>query len=165
MTRPAIDTGFIPSVTVQTPAHLEIDETGERLHGGNFAVAGGAVESGTDMHHVRKIDMVGQEVNPDPRDRLLLFPESCQIFDFQTYDRMACRHAGRNRRNAGDRRLGGIAVTEEAMDTVFASMHPMTEGERLNRRPVPEIERQDVQERQDGGNNAHRYDQSANKPR
>jgi hypothetical protein len=51
------------------------------------------------------------------------------------------------------------------MDAAVAGMCLMAEGERLERRTVPKIERQVVQERQTGGNSDRRDGQSANEPR
>ena len=140
MTRPAIDTGLVLPVTVQAPPHLEIDGPGDPFHGGHLAVAGGADKSGAEMHHVREIDVVRQAVDPDPGDRLPFVPVRHQFLDFRSVrgDEQMAGPAVRHRRDAGDRRLRGVAVTEEARDAVVAGMHLMAEGDRLERRAVPE---------------------------
>jgi hypothetical protein len=43
-------------------------------------------------------------------------------------------------------------MTEEARNSVVAGMLLMAEGDRLDRRAVPKIERQNVHERKDGEN-------------
>src|SRR6185369_2769222 len=81
MTGPAIDAGLVLAVTSQAPSHLETGCAGDPLHGRHFAVTGGTGDSGTDMHHVREIDMVRQAVDPDPLNRLLLVPVGHQLLD------------------------------------------------------------------------------------
>lgn len=164
MTRPAIDTGPTLPVTIQTPAHLDLDGPDDLRHGGNFAVAGCAGEPGANMHHVRKINMVGHPVNPDPGNRLLLVPVSLQLPDFQAHERMAGFDAGLHCGDSGNGRLGSEAVTEKARDGVVTCMEFMTECDRLAWRAVPKIQRQDVHERRKGGNNNSNYYQSADEP-
>jgi len=119
------------------------------------------------MHHVGEIDMVRNVVDPDPRDWLLFIPVIHQLFDFRGVlgnEQMAgstVRHSG----YAGDRRFWSRAVTVKARDTVVAGMHLMTEGERLDRRTLPKIQRQIVHQCQAGDESAGRNDQPANKPR
>src|SRR6185369_10002796 len=72
--------------------------------------------------------------------------------------------AVRHRRDASQRRLRSVAVTEEAMDTVVTGMHFMAEGERLNRRAVTKIQWQHVHYHQTGDNSSPRYNQPGNKP-
>jgi hypothetical protein len=55
-------------------------------------------------------------------------------------------------------------VTEEAWDGVVTCMHFMTEGDRLAWRAVQKIQRQNIQECQNGGKNNRSGDQSSNKP-
>lgn len=74
MTGPAIDAGLMLAMAVQTPSHFDFDAPGNPFHGGNVAVTGAAVEPGTYMHHVRKIDEVRHTIDPDPGDRLFIFP-------------------------------------------------------------------------------------------
>lgn len=82
---PAIDAGLMLPVTTQAPAHLETGRASDPLHCGHLAVTGAAVYPGADMHHVRKIDMVRQAVDPDPGDRLLPVPISHQFLDFRRF--------------------------------------------------------------------------------
>lgn len=166
MTRPAIDTGFMLPVTVPTPAHLNLDGSGDTRHSGHFAVAGGANDAGAYMHHVREINMVRHPVDSDPGDRLLFFPILNQFPDFRSVlaDEQVAGTAISHCRDAGNRGLGSVAVTEETRDSVVTCMDFMTEGDRLDRRTVPKIQRQDVQECQNGGKNNSSGDQSANKP-
>src|SRR5208283_5717931 len=84
MTRPAIDTGLMLPVTVQAPAHLDLDGPGDMCHGGHFAVAGSANQAGADMHHVREINVVRHPVDSHPGDRLLFFPIPGQFLYFRS---------------------------------------------------------------------------------
>jgi len=69
-----------------------------------------------------------------------------------------------HRRDAGDRRFCGVAVTIETLDAVVTGMLFMTEVERLDRRAIGQIQRQYVHQCQKGNNSAYRDDQAANKP-
>lgn len=166
MTRPAIDTGLMLPVTIQAPAHLDLDGPGDMRHGGHFAVAGGADEAGADMHHVREINVVRRPVDSVPGDRLLFFPILNQFLDFRSVlgDEQVAGPAISHCRDAGNRGPGSVTVTEEARDGVVACMHFMTEGDRLDRRAVLKIQRQNVQECQNCGKNSSSGNQSANKP-
>ena len=72
--------------------------------------------------------------------------------------------AGRYSGDAGNRRFRCKTVTEEAMDCVVAGMYLMTECNRLNRRAVPEIQRQEIHQCHSGGNNNRSCNQSGNEP-
>jgi len=74
MTGPAIDAGLMLAMAVQTPSHFDFDAPGNPFHGGNVAVTVAAIEPGPYMHHVRKIDEVRHTIDPDPGDRLFIFP-------------------------------------------------------------------------------------------
>ena len=120
MTGPAIDTGFMLSVTIQAPPHLETGRAADSFHCGHFAVTCDAVDPGTDMHHVREIDMVRQAVDSGPGNRFPLVPVSRQQPDLRSFRRdvQVAVTALRHRRNAGYRRYISIAVTVEARDAV-----------------------------------------------
>ena len=70
-----------------------------------------------------------------------------------------------NRRNSSQRRLRSGAVTEEAMDAVVTGMNLMAESERLERRAIGKIKRQDVHQGQSGNNQPSSYKKPGNKPR
>lgn len=154
-------------VTVQAPAHLDLDGPGDTRHGGDFAMAFGADEAGADMHHVREINVVRHPVDSVPGDRLLFFPIPNEFLDLRSVlgDEQVAGPAISHCRDAGNRGLGSVAVTEEARDGVVTCMHFMTKGDRLDWRAVPKIQRQNVHECQNGGKNSRSSDQSANKPR
>jgi len=79
MAGPAIDAGLVFAVAVETPAHLETGLTGQLRHLRDLAMAGAAIEVGPDMHHMGKVNMIGQLVDAHPGDDLLLFPISAQL--------------------------------------------------------------------------------------
>lgn len=129
-------------------------------------MAGGTVQSGTYVHHVREIDVVRQGVNPDPRDRLTFFPVSHQLLYFRR-SRGDEQMAGATVRycwNAGNRRLWCLAMAEETLNGVFPGMYLMAEGKWLARRVVLNIQRQNVHQCQPGDNNAHHNSQTSNEP-
>ena len=167
MTCPAIDTGVMLPVTVQAPAHLDLDGAGDTCHGGHFAVAGGANQAGADMHHMREINVVRHPVDSDPGDWLLFFPIPVKFLYFRSIlcDKQVASPAISHCRDAGNRGLGSIAVAEEAWDGVVTCMDFMTKGDRLDWRAVPKIQRQIVHDCQNGGKNSGSGDQCANKPR
>ena len=105
MTGPAIDAGLIVPMTVQTPSHPQAERAGDAFHGRHFAMTGATVNLGAQMHHVREIDMIGQIVDPDPEDRLLLFPVGQQLLDFRSVgrDKEMTGAAIRHRRDTGQR--------------------------------------------------------------
>ncbi len=166
MTCPAIDTGLMLPVAVQAPAHLDLDGPGDTRHGGHFAVAGGANQAGADMHHVREINVVRHPVDSDPGDWLLFFPipgqflYSRSVLGYELVASAAISHC----RDAGNIGLGSIAVAEEARYCVVTRMDFMTKGDRLDRRVVLKIQRQNVHEHQNGGKNNSGGDQCADKP-
>ena len=135
MTYPAIDTGLMLTMTVQAPPHLETGGPGDALHGSNCTVTGSAIDFGANVHHVREIDMIRQAVNSDPGDRLPFFLVRHQFFDLRCVRRneLMAGTAVSHCRNAGQRRLRSVAVTEEAMDAVITGMLFMAESERLKR--------------------------------
>ena len=71
----------MPAMAVQTPSHFDFYAPGNPFHCGNVAVTGSAVESGPYMHHMRKIDEVRHALDPDPRDRLFIFPIVHKFFN------------------------------------------------------------------------------------
>src|SRR5512138_2393888 len=147
MACPTIYTGLMLSMTVQAPPHLETGEPGDPAHGGHLAVADRAGKVDVDMNHVREIDMIRQPVDPDPGDWLPLFPVPHQLLDFRSVrgDEQVAGPTVGHGRETGNRRLRRIAMAEEAMDAVVAGMHLMAEGERLDRRTIPKIQRQTVE--------------------
>jgi len=164
MTRPAIDTCLVLPVTVQAPAHFDLDGPDDLRHGGHFTVAGGASEAGADMHHVREINEVRHPVDPDPGDRLLLVPVTLQLLNFQAHERMAGLHAGRYCRDSGNGGLVSVAVAEETRDGVVTCMEFMAERDRLVWRAVLTIQGQNIHECQNRRNNRGSGDQCADKP-
>jgi hypothetical protein len=157
----------MPTMAVQTPTHLDLDRAGYTLHSCHAAVAVCAGEAGADMHHVREINVIRHVVNSDPGDRLLFFPVIHQFFDFRSVlsNEQVASTAVRNCGNTRDRGLWGITMTEEARNRVVAGMLLMTEGDRLNRRAIPKIDRQNVHERKAGENNNKNDEKPADKPR
>jgi len=55
-------------------------------------------------------------------------------------------------------------MTIETMDTVVTGMRFMAEGERLDRRAFPQIQRQYVHQRKNGNDSDYQNDQAADKP-
>ena len=166
MTGPAIDACLMPAMTVQAPTHLDLDRAGDTLHSCHVAMAVCAGEASANMHHMREIDEVRHAVNPDPGDGFFFIPIHHKLFDLRGVlsNEQVAGAAVSNRGNAGDCGLWGIAMTEEARDSVVAGMLLMAEGDRLDRRAIPEIERQNVHERKDGENSDKDDEQPADKP-
>ncbi len=131
-------------MAVQAPPHFERDRPCDSIHGRHLAVAGGTLKVGMNMHHVGKVDVIRQPVDPDPGYRLLFIPIPRKFPDFRSIrgNEQMTGPTGCHRRDTGDRRLRGETVTEEALDAVGAGMHLMTEGERLGRRAVAKVQRQ-----------------------
>jgi|GEM_PF-3330956 len=155
MAGPAVDADLFLLVAVEAPAHLEVRNAGDQVHGGDVAVAGGAVQPCTHMHHVGEIDVVRQGIDPDPGDRLILLSVCLQLRDLEVESRMACLHAERNGRDAGSWRFGSGPVAEEAMDAIVSGMFFMAEWKGLQRRALMQVERQVVHQDQaadEGGN-------------
>jgi hypothetical protein len=152
MARPAIDTCLMLPMATQAPAHVDFDSPGYTRHCSNILVATCAEESGSNMHHVREIDMVRHVVHSDPGNRFFFSPVRHQFFYFRrvlSNEHMA-GPAVRDCGNAGDRRPRSITVTEQAWNAVVASMHLVTEGDRLDRRAVPKVQRQNIHEHRTG---------------
>jgi len=167
MAGPAIDAGLMLAMAVQAPSHFDFDAPGNPFHGGNVAVTRAAVLAGPYMHHVREIDEVWHAIDPDPGDRLFIFPIGHKLFDFRrvlSNKQVTCT-AVRNRGNAGNRGRWGIAMAEKTRNAIVASVFLMAEGDRLDRGSVPKIERQNVHERKDGENSDKNDEQPADKPR
>ena len=76
------------------------------------------------MHHMREINEVQHTVDPDPGDRLFIFPVRHQLFDFRGVlsNEQVAGAAVSNRGNAGDCGFWGITMTEEARDSIVAGM-------------------------------------------
>src|SRR5512143_232899 len=167
MTRPAIDACLMLAMAVQAPTHLDLDRAGDTLHSCHAAVAVSTGEASANMHHVRKIDEVRHAVDPDPGDRLFIFPVRHQLFYFRGVlsNEQVAGAAISNRGNAGDCRFWGITMAEETRDSVVTGMLFMTEGDRLDRRAIMKIERQNVHERKDGEKSDKDDEQPADKPR
>ena len=165
MARPAIDTCLMLSMTVQAPTHVDLDGPGDPRHGSHIAVAARTDESGTNMHHVRKIDVVRHVVDPDPGNWFFFLPVSHQIFYFRRIlgNELVAGPAVRDSGNAGNRRLWSVAVTEQARNAVLARMHLMAEGDRLNRRAIPTVQRQYVHEHRAGDKGERGNSQPAKK--
>jgi hypothetical protein len=165
MTRPAIDNRLMLSMTVQAPAHIDFDRSSDTRHCSHITVAARAEESGANMHHVREIDMVRHMVHPDPGNRFFFSPVHHQLFYFRGVlsNEQVAGPAVRNCGNAGNARLRSIAVTEEARNAVVACMYLMAEGNRLDRRAVPKVQRQNVHEHRTGDKGERSSGQSAKK--
>ncbi len=164
--RPAIDTGLMLFMTAQAPAHLYLMRAGYARHSCHIPMAGDTGEACADMHHVREIDEVRHPVDPHPRDRFFILPVGHELLDLRGvlgYEQVASPAVG-NRRDAGNRRFGSGAMTEQARNSVVAGMDLVTEGDRLNRRSVPNVEWQNIHERKDGENNDKDYEEPADKP-
>ena len=119
------------------------------------------------MHHVREIDEVRHPVDPYPGDGLFIFPVRHEFLNFRSvlgYEQVTGPAIG-NCRDAGNRGLGSGPVTEEAGDFVVTGMDFVTEGDRLDRRTVSKIQRQNVHESQDCDKGERRSGQPADKPR
>src|SRR5512143_2794359 len=151
MARPAIDTRLMLLVTAQAPAHPDLYRPGDSLHGGHIAVAGRTRKTGPYVHHVREVDVVGHPVDPDPGNRFFIVPVRHELFYFRRVlgnEQMTCaavRYCG----DAGYRGSRTVTVPEKAGDAVVPRMHFVTEDERLDGRAVAQVERQNVQVRQD----------------
>ncbi len=166
MACPAIDARLMLPVTVEAPAHFDLLRPGDTRHACHVSVARAAGEAGTDMHHVREINVVRHPVDPDPGDGLFVLPVGHELLDFRSVlgDEQVAGPAISHCRDAGNRGLGSVAVTEETRDGVLTCMDFMTEGDRLDWRAIPKVQRQNVHECQSGGKNRSNDDQSANQP-
>ena len=166
MTRPAIDARLMLPVTVEAPAHFYLTRPGDTRHACDVPMALAANTADADMHHVREIDEVRHPVDPYPGNGLFILPERHEFLNFRSvlgYEQVTGPAIG-NCRDAGNRGLGSGSVTEEARDSVVTSMDFMTEGDRLDRRAVTKIQRQNVHESQDGKKNDQRRGKTADKP-
>jgi hypothetical protein len=166
VTRPAIDARIMLPVTVKAPAHFYLTRPGDARHACHVPMALAANTAGADMHHVREIDEVRHPVDPYPGDGLFILPVRHEFLNFRSvlgYEQVTGPAIG-DCRDAGNRGLGSGPVTEEAWDSVVAGMNFVTEGDRLDRRVVPKIQRQNIHECQDGDENKRRDCQSAKKP-
>jgi hypothetical protein len=153
-------------VTVQAPAHFDLLFSGDPRHSCHVSVTLGARATCANMHHVWKIDKVRHPVNPDPGDRLLVFPVRHELFYFRSIlgDEQVAGPAISHCRDAGNRGPGSVAMTEEARDGVVPCMDFMTEGDRLEWSAALVIQRQNVHKRQSGGKNSSNSDQRPDKP-
>src|SRR6202140_5358548 len=93
----------LSDVTVDAPAHVERRRLINLLHVLDLAVAGLASNTGVDVPHVREVHVLGQLVDADPRDRLLLVPVRRELlnFRFSGRDDGVATHAGANRWETG----------------------------------------------------------------
>ena len=166
MTRPAIGAGFMLFMTAQAPAHFYLLLPGDARHACHVPVALTARAAGADMNHVREINMVRHMVDPDPGDWFLFIPIRHQFFDLRSIlsDPQMAGPAVGHGGDAGDGRLRSGTVTEEAGDGVIARVELMAEGNRLDRRAVPKIQRKIVHECQYGKDAQDDDDRRAYKP-
>ncbi len=166
MARPAIGARLILLVAAETPAHPDLDRPRDARHGRDVAVAVGTDAAGPDVHHVREIDMVRHPIDPDPGDRLLVFPVRHKLLDFRRIlrnEQMAGPAVG-NSGNAGGRGLGRCAVAKKTRNAVVACVDFVAEGNRLYRGTVAQVQRQNIHERQYDDKNNSCCGQPRNKP-
>src|SRR4051812_8665579 len=86
VTRAAIVSGAqrrigLSDVTVDAPAHVERRGLVNLLHVLDLAVTRLAGDAGVHVSHVRKVNVLGKLVDPNPRHRLLLVPEAGELGD------------------------------------------------------------------------------------
>jgi hypothetical protein len=113
-------------------------------------MADATVDAGTAVHHVGKVDMVGQGVQPQPWHRfttqpvLVQYPDAGGIGDNELVTGLAFGHG----RNPGYHRFVCVMMAVETVNAVVAGMNFMAEGNRLNRSTLLKIKRQNVERRQ-----------------
>jgi len=92
-----------------------------------------ASDLGPDMHHMRKINMVGQLVNPYPGNRFPAFPVFRELFDRRAVggNVLVTSAAEGQIRNSCDRTGLDMAMTETAVDLIVAGMEFVAERKRL----------------------------------
>src|ERR1700682_890882 len=93
----------LSDVTVDAPAHVERRRLINLFHVLDLAVTRLTRHAGVHMPHVRKVHVLRQFVDADPRHRLLLFPIRGQLLDFRFSgcDDGVATHAGANSRKNG----------------------------------------------------------------
>ena len=150
MTGPAIDTGLMLPVAIQTPSHFNLYGTCDTSHGCNLTVTACAHETGSNMHHMRKIDEVRHSVDPYPGNRFFFVPVWHQFLNFwrilsnEQMTGPTIRHCG----DTGYWRFRSVPMTEKARYAVFTGMDFMTERDRLDWRMVAKIQGQNIHEGQ-----------------
>jgi hypothetical protein len=119
------------------------------------------------MHHVREIDEIRHPVSSDPGDGFFSLPVPHQFFDFRIVlgNKQVAGPAISHCRNAGDRGLGSVAMTEQARDAVVTRMDFVTKSDRLNRGMVPKVQRQNIHEGQNSNEGSRCDDHAEDKPR
>ena len=130
-------------------------------------MTGRAGQPGPDMHHVREVDVVRHPVDPDPGNGLFFVPVCHELFYFRSVlgNEQMTSPAVRYRGDAGNGGFRSVAVAEKAGDAVVPRMDFVTEGGRLDGRAVPQVERQNVQVRQDREQRGRSCNKSSDEPR
>ena len=125
-------------MTSHAPTHRKgLIDLLEHTHLLNLSVAGGAVDVGGDMPHVRKVNMVGDFVDPHPRDRLLVVPVVPHFLDLGllplvgSTDDLVAAEACPHRWDSGVHRSFGREVTVLTIDSVDPGVDVMRKGDRL----------------------------------
>ena len=145
MAGPAIAAIFNVSLrmTIDTPWHPHRCNTGNTIHRLHGTVTFLTRDTRLDVPLMRKVNIVGNIVNFNPRYRFTIFPVGGQLHDLRAFPdagyRFVTSHAFANAGYAGNRRLVGIDVAVLARNLVVRGMYRVTEFDGLNRTAIGEI--------------------------
>lgn len=126
--------GFRIAVAIETPFHLQRLVLPHQRHAIDAAVASDAADSLIDVNAVIEINEVGQVVNPGPTNRHAgLKTVAHRLQDIAGRpDLRVTAHAGRRRRQSGERRFFDRAMAIAAVDAQSGDMMFMTKRHRLS---------------------------------
>lgn len=135
MTFPAIGGAVSFFMATETPTHDQALGLPDPRHIGNITMAFLALNASPDMPLVRKINVIREVVDLDPRDRFLTVPIALNLLYFRTiraYGRVTAQAPldARDPRHFG---LSSVNMTKGAKDRIVAGMYLVTEINRLFR--------------------------------
>ena len=134
-----VDTYFLLAVAGQTLAHVQSFHLSGFSHRLDLAMAGLALDTGSNMGPVLKKHKIRERGDFDPLDRLFLIPMTLEFLNFGL---VRCRnlmtaHAALNRWDPGHSGAPGITVAILAGDLKIARVDLMAERNGLPRRIRP----------------------------
>ena len=103
------------------------------LHGLHQAMAGPAVRTGSQMTLMWEVHVIGEPLQPNPRDRLAVLPVALHLPGFVRFlcQVAVARHTEVQTGNSRDGRLLGGPVAIQTVDRELPGVEGMTEGHRL----------------------------------
>ena len=147
MAGPAIATMLYVSLgmTIDAPRHSHCRNTRNSIHRlhGSVAILTREGRLRIDVPLMRKVNIVRNIVNLNPRNRFTIFPVGDQFQDLRTFADtgygVVTSHAFADAGYAGNRRLVGIHVAMLARNFVIRGVYCVTEFDWLNRTAIGEI--------------------------